>query len=60
MSERIFRTPAPAKAQPDLSVSSLTGRTTAGAGMVGERMGAVIPANDVKNLPNAPLSKGDK
>jgi hypothetical protein len=59
MSERIFRTPAPSKAQPDLSVSSLTGRT-AGAGMVGERMGAVIPANDVKNLPNAPLSKGDK
>jgi hypothetical protein len=30
------------------------------AGMVGERMGATIPANDVKNLPNAPLSKGDK
>jgi hypothetical protein len=59
MSERIFRTPAPAKAVPDLIVAPMTGGAPR-AGMVGERMGATIPANDVKNLPNAPLSKGDK
>jgi hypothetical protein len=59
MSERIFRTPAPSKAVPDLIVAPMTGGAPR-AGMVGERMGATIPANDVKNLPNAPLSKGDK
>jgi hypothetical protein len=51
MSERIFKTPAPSKAYPDITVSSVNKATDA-ANVPAPRMGAAIPDNQVRNLPN--------